>query len=318
MAKTRIFISSTYFDLKHIRSDLERFIREQGYEPVLNEHGHIPYGKTEKLEEYCYKEIDSCYILVAIIGGRFGSESKEQEYSVSNLELIRAREKGKQVYIFIEKSVVSEYKTYQVNKDNTNISYCAVDDIRVYQFLDEVHRLSINNQIQSFESAKDIQVYLREQWSGLFQRLLSEIGRQKEIDLVSDLKNTAQTLNQLVDFVKNLESKGENAVSDILLSNHPAFNEIKNKLDITFRIIFQNLNELDRLLASRGYQSLYKADPTGCNSREGFYGWMSIDSEKILYVSTSIFSEDTLKIFTPSEWNSEWIYLETEIDDIFF
>ncbi|HDI3138782.1 TPA: DUF4062 domain-containing protein, partial [Vibrio cholerae] len=37
MAKPRIFISSTYYDLKHIRSDLERFISEQGYDAVLNE-----------------------------------------------------------------------------------------------------------------------------------------------------------------------------------------------------------------------------------------------------------------------------------------
>lgn len=49
MAKPRVFISSTYYDLKNVRADLDRFIKEQGYEPVLNEHGNIPYGSEKKI-----------------------------------------------------------------------------------------------------------------------------------------------------------------------------------------------------------------------------------------------------------------------------
>lgn len=87
MAKPRAFISSTYFDLKNIRADLERFIKSQGYEPVLNERGHIAYGTKEKLEEYCYKEIQISDILISIVGGRYGSQSKIENHSISNTEL---------------------------------------------------------------------------------------------------------------------------------------------------------------------------------------------------------------------------------------
>lgn len=87
MAKPRVFISSTYFDLKNIRADLERFIKSQGYEPVLNERGHIAYGTKEKLEEYCYKEIQISDILISIVGGRYGSQSKIENHSISNTEL---------------------------------------------------------------------------------------------------------------------------------------------------------------------------------------------------------------------------------------
>ena len=51
MAKPKVFISSTFYDLRHVRADIERFIREVGYDPVLNEQGNIPYGKEDKLEE---------------------------------------------------------------------------------------------------------------------------------------------------------------------------------------------------------------------------------------------------------------------------
>lgn len=73
MAKPRVFVSSTFYDLKQVRADLERFIKELGYESILNERGNIAYGSIERLEEYCYKEVALCDIVIAIIGGRLGS-----------------------------------------------------------------------------------------------------------------------------------------------------------------------------------------------------------------------------------------------------
>ena len=49
MAKPRVFISSTFYDLRQIREDLDRFILDMGYEPVRYETGAIPYSKTESL-----------------------------------------------------------------------------------------------------------------------------------------------------------------------------------------------------------------------------------------------------------------------------
>jgi len=115
MAKPRVFISSTFYDLRQIRAEIDTFIENLGYEAIRNEEGDIPYGKEEALEEYCYREIKSIDILVSIIGGRFGSESKKSGTSntqsdhkkgtpsVSQLELRTAIKEGKQTYIFIEK-----------------------------------------------------------------------------------------------------------------------------------------------------------------------------------------------------------------------
>jgi hypothetical protein len=50
MAKPRIFVSSTFYDLRYVRNDIERFIRDLGYEAVLNERGQVPYGKHESLD----------------------------------------------------------------------------------------------------------------------------------------------------------------------------------------------------------------------------------------------------------------------------
>ncbi len=47
MAKPRVFISSTFYDLRQVRADIDTFIDQLGYESVRNEEGNIPYGKEE-------------------------------------------------------------------------------------------------------------------------------------------------------------------------------------------------------------------------------------------------------------------------------
>src|SRR5688572_10951501 len=130
MAKPRIFISSTFFDLRQVRADIDRFVKDLGYEPVRNEQGNIPYGKEEKLEEYCYKEISNIDILISIIGGRFGSTSTHDNYSISQMEIKTALNLDKQVFIFIDKNVYSEYRTYLSNKTTKTVKYHYVDNIK--------------------------------------------------------------------------------------------------------------------------------------------------------------------------------------------
>ena len=83
MAKPRVFISSTYKDLKDTRSALDSFIKSIGYESVTNERGNIAYGKDKKLEEYCYKEIQKCDIVINVIGNKYGSQSSNKVDSIT-------------------------------------------------------------------------------------------------------------------------------------------------------------------------------------------------------------------------------------------
>ncbi|MNY32615.1 hypothetical protein D3C86_1668420 [compost metagenome] len=66
MARTRIFISSTYYDLLYVRDDLARFAYEMGYDPVLFERGSVPYANKTGLADNCYKEIETCDIVVSV------------------------------------------------------------------------------------------------------------------------------------------------------------------------------------------------------------------------------------------------------------
>ena len=190
MAKPRVFISSTFYDLKQIRADFDNFIFGLGYDVVRNEEGGIPYGTNFKLEDYCYKEFSNVDIVVAIIGGRFGTASDvNKKYSITNEEIKTAIEHNKQVYVFIDRDVDAEYQTYLKNKDK-DIDYSHVDDKRIFQFIEEIRGLKRNNIIHPFYSSGEIIAFLKEQWAGLLQHYLQEQSKYAETDTLNDLRET--------------------------------------------------------------------------------------------------------------------------------
>lgn len=308
MAKPKIFLSSTYYDLRQVRADLERFIKELGYEPVLNEQGNIPYGKEDRLEDYCYKEINNVDILVSIIGGRYGSESKHEKQSISQLELKTAYELNKQVYIFIDKGVYNEYRFYLSNKGNADVKFTYADNIKIHEFIEFVEALPNNNTIHGFETSNDIITFLKEQWAGLFQRFLQEQTRIKEINVIKGIENTAKTLNQLVTFLTEEKRGKDSVINDILLSNHPAMEQLKQLLKIPYRVIFTNKEEFLELISARGFK-----EDKNFISFEDEEQWINTvnKQEYKLKINTNIFNLDNkLKVFTKEEWNPDFITVE--------
>lgn len=307
MAKPRVFISSTFYDLRQVRADLDFFIEQMGYEPVRNEEGDIPYGKDEALEEYCYKEIKNIDILVCIIGGRFGSESKQNnKSSVTQMELKAALSEGKQVYSFVDANVLSEYETYLINK-NSETKYRYVDDKRVYEFIEEMKSLNSNNIIKGFETASDIVKFLREQMAGLFQRFLEEQTRVKEVSLIKGLEKTANTLNKLVNYLSDENKDQTDEINKILMINHPLVEELKTKLDVTYNFYFEGIYDVKQLVRARGYvfsEELPFGDP------DPFYEWEKSANRKkyILKISKDVFDEDDrLKFIRKSDWKNEYV-----------
>src|SRR5436305_4199158 len=229
MAKPRVFLSSTFYDLRHVRADLERFIRELGYEPVLSERGQVPYGKQEALEQYCYREINMCDIVVSVVGGRFGSASAERPYSVSQLEIKTAHELHKQVYVFIEKAVLVEYRTWLRNESNPEFKAQYVDDIRIYSFLKEIHSYLANNVVADFDSVSEMIDFLRLQWAGLFQRFLQEESRREDYKISANLRATAEMLAKIVEYVT---TERDETVKTLLVHNHPVFGQLADAAQI--------------------------------------------------------------------------------------
>jgi hypothetical protein len=312
MAKPRVFVSSTFYDLRTVRDDIDRFIRSVGFEPVRHERGHIAYGQNERPEEYAYREVDFCEILVCIIGGKFGTTSATGPYSITQKELKTALDRGKQVYVFVDESVHHEHRYYLANKTVTGVRYTAVDNVKIHEFLEEIYALPKGNPIFPFAVSSDITNLLSEQWAGLFQRLLTESAAKSQAALVEELQRSLQTVGQLVQFLVDEKGKGDKAVQEILFANHPVFEALYSVLRNRYRIYFTTLTELhDWLAIAKSFRKdEFEVDPD-------YYEWtrdLKIPNKpevQTLYVAKKLFGEDgRLLPMLPASWNSDWVKLE--------
>lgn len=302
MAKPRVFISSTFYDLRQIRADMDKFIESLGFEAVRNEEGNIAYGKEEELQEYCYKEISNVDILVSIIGGRYGSESTTSKYSVSQKELKTAIESNKHVYIFIEKNVASEYETYLRNKDNDSICYNYVNDKRVYSFIEEIKTLRRNNIIKDFETADDIVRFLREQWAGLLKQFFLEEERDRNAIILKDIENTAKTLRELVDYLQSANQDKDDVIKEITKVNHPLVSRLKTQIGIPYNFYIEGQEDLSSLLKARKFRF---------NKESNIWSKETDDEIISLYIDSSLFDENgKLRSLKASEWSDDYLRVD--------
>ena len=199
---------------------IESFINDIGYESVLFESGDIPFDHKEPLDESCYKELDSCHILVLIIGGRYGSAGSDENVkinatdlenhyqhfnSITKKEYEAARTRDIPIYIFVEKGVAAEYQTYKENRDNDSIKYAHVDSVNIFKLLDSIHSQKRNNLIREIENVDDITSWLREQWAGLFTQFLIKKSTDAPIaSLEKQLANLGVVTETLKDYSENI------------------------------------------------------------------------------------------------------------------
>ncbi len=76
--KPRIFISSTFYDLKYVREDISNFIKTHGFETVMFEDGDIGYTPGQPLDKSCYEAMKNSDMAILIIGGSFMMEKLQR------------------------------------------------------------------------------------------------------------------------------------------------------------------------------------------------------------------------------------------------
>jgi hypothetical protein len=260
MAKPRVFISSTFYDLRHIRSSLENFVESLGFEPVLSEKGAIAYNPDLPLDESCYREAESCDIFVLITGGRYGSPSSTDKKSlvkdffhryesITKMEYEAASKKDIPIYILIEKSVYSEYDTFKNNRDNDSIKYAHVDSINIFHLIEKILSQPRNNPIHTFEKHQEIEVWLKEQWAGLFRDLLSKRSERNQLaslsKQVADLAEINQTLKRYLEEVVSKVS--EEDAAGIIKSEDKRLKESKRAKEFLDTAVVNELTKVNKL-----------------------------------------------------------------------
>lgn len=195
MAVPRVFVSSTCYDLKYIRENIKYFINNMGFESILSEDGDVFYAPEQHTHDACLSEVQNCQMFVLIIGGRYGGNYKQEDKSITNKEYEEAIKGKIPVFALVEKNVWSDHFVYQKNKNVDTIIYPNVDNIKIFDFIDEVRKSENNNAIYAFGDFKDIEQYLKKQWAGLlYNFLINSIETKKVKDLFEEIHSATEKI----------------------------------------------------------------------------------------------------------------------------
>ena len=220
--KPRIFISSTFYDLKYIREDLANFVRSYGYEPILFEDGDIGYTPGKNLDSSCYESMRNSDMVILIIGGEYGSaasgEKKDEfkEYmSITRNEFRTAVESGIPIFVMIDKKVMAEYGVYEANyiaieKDIMKMTFPTTKNVNVFRFIKEIKGI-VTLPIQEFERSSDIKGFISKQWADMFKNYLNSLRIERENKKIENSVNEMKALIQKMDIM--LDSVGKNILS---------------------------------------------------------------------------------------------------------
>lgn len=161
-----VMVSSTFYDLRQLRTDLRQFIEtELGYRSLLSEYASFPVDPDLDTIENCRRRVEQdANILVLVIGGRYGSVDSSTSKSITNLEYLVAYNKGIPVYAFVEKRIQSLLPIWKKNKEADYSG--VVDDVRLFDFIEKVSSID-RVWTLGFETAQEIITALRMQFAHL-------------------------------------------------------------------------------------------------------------------------------------------------------
>lgn len=212
MAAPKVFISSTWYDLKYIRENLRHMVGSLGYQPILSEDGAVYYNPMKHTAESCLAEIVNAQLFVLIIGGRHGSTHPGTNHSVTNMEYREAVKQKIPVFALVEQGVFNDFGLYKTNLSNEYVDleklhFPNVDSFKIFEFVDEVASTAVNNALVPFRDFADIDSYLRQQWAGMMFDFLTQRSEERR---VADTLRSLEEMNSRIEKISQylLESVG--------------------------------------------------------------------------------------------------------------
>lgn len=246
MAKPRVFVSSTYYDLKYVRERLERFISAYCFDPILFESDEVFFNPNISLDESCYKEVENCHMMILIVGGRYGSLASEQKekyekqyISITRKEYETARQKGIPIMVFVEQNVFAEYKTYMANQKKMpdGFKYAFVDDARIFEFISNLEQ----GAIKIFSKIDDIEHYFSYQIAGMLLSYLKDLQEKKsDVEIknaVDEIKVVSQSMQGMINSIAEKILSGEQGKYKDLLRK-----QNESLIDFFMELADQNIN----------------------------------------------------------------------------
>ncbi|UXA00409.1 DUF4062 domain-containing protein [Vibrio splendidus] len=263
MAIPKVFVSSTCYDLQEERAQLERFITNYGFHPILSEYSGVYYDVDTHTHESCVNEVAHCDMFVLVISGRYGGKFKGGNgESITQAEYNKARELGLPIFTFVKSEVSAAQHYFKENVRANNeafakkITYPAIekqaDAVSIFGFIDSVQRSISNNGIETYQSFTEIEEHLKKQWAGMFFSFLQKRKEQDKVEqittVLSKLSGSSSKLEALVSSLHDKEVGADETSK--LIEKTQLDEDCLEFFQLIFKAVDESLYELKRDLDS--------------------------------------------------------------------
>jgi len=163
MAKPRIFLSSTCFDLGDARTELTDFLKKRGFEVLNSQTGAFGVKPKVHSHDACLAMMEHADYVVLMIGGRRGGTYVASDKSITNEEIRAAQKLGRPIFAFVDRKVEALRAIYR--KNPTANFAPVVDDVRIFDFIDKISSGHEDNWLHQFDDVTEIKRTLTAQFA---------------------------------------------------------------------------------------------------------------------------------------------------------
>ena len=231
----KVFVSSTYEDLKSYRAAVRRAIERLGHQPIMME-DFVSSSKPPKKE--CLDRVRDADILVGIYANRYGFIPRGDNNSITEQEYRFAKDRGKDVFCFLSAD-------WQSNQP---------DDKEPFgKFIARIQR---NHTVTFFKTPEElvglvipVVAKVHDEHMGPWQKAAKEIDNDEKLDLINNLigrnyrgelsdpalKSSAKLIaSDFVDFTPSTSLEFIEASGNLLKGNFPIGDYVKkaNQLSV--------------------------------------------------------------------------------------
>lgn len=161
--RKEVFLSSTYSDLKDLRTQIADFLGRRGMKVIRSEDADFPRSSGAHRHDICLKRVNEMPNFLLVVDGRAGKpySGAKREYrglTITHAEAREAFKKRRGWNCFVRHDVLTKYEVWAHNKRREDIEFEGVDK-KVFLLLDEIEGLGKWNQI--FDNPKDLMASLK-------------------------------------------------------------------------------------------------------------------------------------------------------------
>ena len=121
---TKVFVSSTVYDLLDARAEVEALLRDMHLTPVLSESSSADFRVVPDRNsiECCLANLRDCEVVLVLLSQRYGSALKFPEdpsLSAIHAEYREARRQNKKIYVYVRDRLEGEFTVHKANPQAT-------------------------------------------------------------------------------------------------------------------------------------------------------------------------------------------------------